>query len=162
MKSRTAQPSSGARIEILAVGRLRPGPLAELCAEYRRRIPWSLEVREVEHRGREAGSMRVRREAELLRAAIPARAFCAALDERGTSYDSVRFAEKLRGWRESRSVIAFLIGGADGLAPDLVNECEARLSLGPLTWPHFLVRAMLLEQLYRAYTIGSGHPYHRV
>jgi 23S rRNA (pseudouridine1915-N3)-methyltransferase len=135
--------------------------LAELCEEYRKRIPWPIKVQELEDRRSANGNARKRREAQLLLGALPAGAFVIALDEHGTSYGSVQLAEKLRNWREQRGAIAFLIGGADGLAADLLEKSNARLSLGPLTWPHFLVRAMLLEQIYRAFTITAGHPYHR-
>ena len=93
---------------------------------------------------------------------IPERAVTVILDERGESLDSASFAGRLQGWRaEDRPAVVFVIGGDDGLAPSLRDKAELRLAFGAATWPHQLVRIMLLEQLYRAVTILSGHPYHR-
>lgn len=85
-----------------------------------------------------------------------------ALDEGGRQVSSIEFANRIAGWRDDgRRQIAFLIGGADGHASDTLDRADLKLSLGALTWPHMLARAMLCEQLYRAMTILSGHPYHR-
>jgi 23S rRNA (pseudouridine1915-N3)-methyltransferase len=93
---------------------------------------------------------------------MPKGALAVALDERGKAYDSAAFARQFAAWRErSGDNLAFLIGGADGLAPAVLEKAAARLALGTMTWPHMLARAMLLEQLYRAHTILIGHPYHR-
>ena len=84
------------------------------------------------------------------------------LDQRGQSLDSPALAALLREWRaEDRTAVCFVIGGADGLAPSLAAQAKLRLAFGASTWPHALVRIMLLEQLYRAGTILAGHPYHR-
>jgi 23S rRNA (pseudouridine1915-N3)-methyltransferase len=86
----------------------------------------------------------------------------AVLDQRGEDLDSAGFAGQLKNWRaDNRTDAVFVIGGADGLAPALRDKANLRLSFGAATWPHQLVRIMLLEQLYRAVTILSGHPYHR-
>ena len=107
-----------------------------------------------------------RREAELLRAALakrPGKPLVVALDERGRCLDTTAFARQLGGWRDSGvAELAFLIGGADGLDPDLVRASDLQLALGPMTWPHLLVRGLIAEQLYRAQQIMTGHPYHRV
>lgn len=102
-------------------------------------------------------------EAALLRKAVPTGALICALDERGTVMSSPDFADSLAGWRD-RGVndLAFVIGGADGIAPDLRDEAQARLSFGQMVWPHMLARVMLAEQLYRAASILAGSPYHRV
>jgi 23S rRNA (pseudouridine1915-N3)-methyltransferase len=85
-----------------------------------------------------------------------------ALDEHGKSMGSEAFAALLARWRdEGKPAVSFLIGGADGLDPELLNAGALALSFSPLTWPHQLVRIMLAEQLYRATTILAGHPYHR-
>ena len=85
-----------------------------------------------------------------------------ALDERGEALDSVGFAERLKRWRDAGvRDVAFLIGGADGHGAAVRARAEMLLSLGPMTWPHLMVRGMLAEQLYRASTILAGHPYHR-
>jgi len=84
------------------------------------------------------------------------------LDQRGESLDSARFTSTLQRWRDNgRPAAVFVIGGADGLAPSLTEKVDLRLAFGAATWPHQLVRIMLLEQLYRAVTILAGHPYHR-
>jgi 23S rRNA (pseudouridine1915-N3)-methyltransferase len=149
-------------IAIIAAGRLKPGPLKELCDDYRRRLPFAIDIREVEERRPLAGAERKAREGELILAALPKGALIVALDERGRAYDSAAFAGQLAAWRErSGDNLAFVIGGADGLAPSVLEKAAQRLALGTLTWPHLLVRVMLLEQLYRAHTILTGHPYHR-
>jgi 23S rRNA (pseudouridine1915-N3)-methyltransferase len=102
------------------------------------------------------------REAALILAALPSAARLVALDERGAPWTSRQFADRLGGWRDAGSAaLAFAIGGADGLGPAVIDRADAVLSLGAMTWPHFLVRGMLLEQLYRAQQILAGHPYHR-
>lgn len=102
------------------------------------------------------------REAELILGALPAGARLVALDERGALRSSRAFAERLAAWRDQgMAELAFAIGGADGLDATVLDRAHATLSLGPMTWPHLLVRGMLLEQLYRAQQILAGHPYHR-
>jgi 23S rRNA (pseudouridine1915-N3)-methyltransferase len=84
------------------------------------------------------------------------------LDERGSTMNSASFAGRLQDWRAAdRPALVFVIGGADGLAPSLRDKADLALAFGACTWPHQLVRIMLLEQLYRAVTILGGHPYHR-
>ncbi len=102
------------------------------------------------------------REAELILAALPPGARLIALDERGAAWSSVELAGRLAGWRDAGTgAVAFAIGGADGLGSAVLDRADAVLSLGKMTWPHLLVRGMLLEQLYRAQQILAGHPYHR-
>ena len=92
---------------------------------------------------------------------IPKGAATVLLDPRGEALDSNAFAKRLRGWNDGGRDVAFVIGGPDGLAPTLSDKADLHLAFGALTWPHQLVRIMLLEQIYRAITILSGHPYHR-
>lgn len=149
-------------VTIVAVGRAKAGPVQALCDEYRRRLPFSVEFREVEERRPLSGGERKAREGTLILAALPDGVLTVALDERGKTYDSAAFARQFAAWREqSRGNLAFVIGGADGLTEAVLEKAAARLALGSMTWPHLLVRAMLLEQLYRAHTILTGHPYHR-
>ena len=102
-----------------------------------------------------------RREGEAMLAALPSAALPVALDLGGTMPDTESLAALLTRWDEAGRSACFLIGGAEGLDPAVQARAEYRLSLGPLTWPHFLVRGMLAEQLYRVQAIRSGHPYHR-
>jgi 23S rRNA (pseudouridine1915-N3)-methyltransferase len=150
-----------AQLHVIAVGRLKPGPHAALARHYAERITWPLTIREVEEkRPLPPAALKVR-EAELLLAAVPKGAVLVALDARGKALASEAFAAQLARWREGGADIAFVIGGAEGLADELRQQAALVLSLGPMTWPHLLVRGMLLEQLYRAQQILAGHPYHR-
>jgi len=158
------------RILIAAVGRLKQGPERELAAAYRKRaeaIGRNLGLRDfeiVEIRESRAQDAERRRTEESIAIAniIPERAIVALLDERADNLDSAAFAALLRMWREDdRPAVCFVIGGADGLAQSLRDRAKVKLAFGAATWPHQLVRIMLLEQLYRAGTILTGHPYHR-
>lgn len=145
---------------LIAVGRLRAGPEAELFAQYNARLRPPLAVTEIPEARGSAAEVR-RREGEAILAALPEGALAVALDLGGTAPDSEGFARLLTRWQESGRPLAFLIGGAEGLDPAVLAHAEAKLALGPMTWPHFLVRGMLAEQLYRAQAIRDGHPYHR-
>jgi len=150
------------RILIAAVGRLRAGPEKDLYRHYAERLSWPVTVREVEDKRATAGAARRRREAELLLATLSPAMTIVALDEGGRTMTSAALAERLGRWRDDGSRdIAFVIGGADGLDRQVRERAELVLSLGRLTWPHMLVRALLAEQLYRAQQILAGHPYHR-
>jgi 23S rRNA (pseudouridine1915-N3)-methyltransferase len=154
------------RILIAAVGRLRGGPEADLTADYLTRAtqagraialgPCALSEVEAPVSGDPE------REAELLAKLIPKGAVRVALDERGDALASRAFSRKLAQWRDQGApAAAFLIGGPNGLTPDLRESADAVLAFGPQTWPHRLVRVMLAEQIYRAITIETGGPYHR-
>jgi 23S rRNA (pseudouridine1915-N3)-methyltransferase len=150
------------QITVAAVGRARPGPERVLFDHYRQRLSWSLTLKEVEEKRPLAVLERMGREAEMLLAAVPAGAIVVALDERGATPTSEVFAARLGAWRDQgRARIAFLIGGADGHAETVRNRSDLLLSFGRMTWPHMLVRGLLVEQLYRAECILANHPYHR-
>mgnify|MGYP001224224109 CR=1 FL=1 len=150
------------RLWLAAVGRLRGGPIRELVEDYAGRSPWPFALREVEVRKRLSGDALKRAEAELLLDAIPAGATVVALDERGRDLTSEDFAARIGAWRDAGvQDLAFLIGGADGHGEPVRQRADLTLAFGRMTWPHMLVRAMLAEQIYRAQTILSGHPYHR-
>ena len=100
-------------------------------------------------------------EATELRRLLPAGAVTVALDERGKVLSSPDFAHRLRDWGDQGRDVAFVIGGADGIDPDLRREADLAISFGSMVWPHKLVRVMLAEQIYRAATILTGSPYHR-
>ena len=155
------------RVSICAVGRLRAGPEHELITDYLQRFDRSGRAlglgaaRLFEVEDKKGGGMAA--EAELLARTIPAGALIVALDERGRFCSSPEFAEELGGWRDKgRQDLAFVIGGADGLAPSLRDRADLMLSFGRMVWPHMLVRVMLAEQLYRAASILAGAPYHRI
>jgi 23S rRNA (pseudouridine1915-N3)-methyltransferase len=102
------------------------------------------------------------REGELILGVLPAGVPLVALDERGVQWSSRTLAERIAAWRDRGSPeVAFAVGGADGLHSTVLDRADVTLSLGSMTWPHLLVRGMLLEQLYRAQQILVGHPYHR-
>ncbi|WP_119678039.1 23S rRNA (pseudouridine(1915)-N(3))-methyltransferase RlmH [Indioceanicola profundi] len=150
------------RLWLAAVGRAKPGPARDLFEEYQGRLGWPLTLREVEVKKRVEGEELKRLEAELLLAAIPAGAKLVALDERGRALPSSDFAARIGAWRDQGTAdIAFVIGGADGLAEEVRRRADLLLAFGPMTWPHMMVRGMLAEQLYRAQQILAGHPYHR-
>ena len=151
------------RVVVIAVGRAKPGALRDLFENYAKRFPWRLELIEVQEKRRLPPEELKKREAERLLAAVPQGALIVALDPRGETLDSEGFARKLGAWRDrGRKDIAFLIGGAEGLAEAALERADLALSLGAMTWPHLLVRVLLAEQLYRASSILAGHPYHRV
>jgi 23S rRNA (pseudouridine1915-N3)-methyltransferase len=142
------------RIHVLAIGRLR-GAYAELCGAYAKRLTAPLAVKELTAPTQEA-------EGKALLDSLPAKSFVVALDERGKDLSSRELAVKLAAWQDQgvRDLV-FTIGGADGLTESVKAKADFTLGLGRKTWPHKLVRVMLLEQLYRAQQINSGHPYHR-
>lgn len=142
------------------MGRLRAGPERALYEQYAGRLrPPPAVVEIAEARG---GAAEVRRrEGAALLAALPQGAFAVALDLGGAQPGSEAFAALLERWEGSGRPLCFLIGGAEGLDPAVTSRADQLLSLGPMTWPHFLVRGLLAEQLYRAQAIRAGHPYHR-
>jgi 23S rRNA (pseudouridine1915-N3)-methyltransferase len=158
------------RIVVVSIGRLKQGPERELAERYRERFEdigrklgfRGLEVHEIpESRARDAAT-RIAEEATAISAAIPPKSTLVALDERGDNIDSSAFARHLGRWRDEQvASTIFAIGGADGLSPDLRRMAKLRVAFGSATWPHQIVRVMLLEQIYRAATILAGHPYHR-
>ena len=149
------------RVTIAAVGRDRSSSARDLFDEYCRRCSWQIRLVEIAPRSAVPLERRPAEEGARLAAAIPRDAAVVALDERGRLLSSRSFAARIAGWQERGGDLAFLIGGADGLADDLIGRAELVLALGRMTWPHRLVRVLLAEQLYRASTILAGHPYHR-
>jgi 23S rRNA (pseudouridine1915-N3)-methyltransferase len=158
------------RLVVVAIGRLKQGPERVLAERYRERFDdigrklgfGGLKIVEIsESRARDSAT-RMTEEAAAMLAAIPPRSVVVALDQRGDPIESAAFARQLGRFRDQQAAsIIFLIGGADGLSPDLRRKAKLSLAFGAATWPHQLVRVMLLEQIYRAATILAGHPYHR-
>jgi len=158
------------RLVVIAIGRLKQGPERELAERYQKRFDdigrklgfRGVEMVEIpESRARDAAT-RIAEEAAAILAATPEKSVLVTLDERGENTDSAAFARHLQRWRDqSVSSTIFVIGGADGLSPDLRRNGKLAIAFGAATWPHQMVRIMLMEQLYRAATILAGHPYHR-
>ena len=157
------------RLVVAAIGRLK-GPETELCERYRKRAAQTgralglrdVEIVEVRESRAAESDKRKLEESIALAIVIPPGAAKILLDPQGESLDSEALAARVGEWRsDNRTAAVFIIGGPDGLAETLSGQADLRLAFGAATWPHQLVRAMLLEQLYRVTTILSGHPYHR-
>jgi 23S rRNA (pseudouridine1915-N3)-methyltransferase len=158
------------RIVVAAVGRLKQGPERELAERYRKRAAdagrsagvSAFDIIEIKESRAGDAARRMLEESIAIANIIPDDGIIAILDERGESMSSSAFAGRLQGWRaQDRPAVAFIIGGHDGLAPSLREKSNLAIAFGTATWPHQLIRIMLLEQLYRAVTILAGHPYHR-
>lgn len=154
------------RIHLIAVGRKPPQWVADGYGEFSRRLPpeCGLLLTEIPTARRGKGTDLVRlieREGTAQTAAIPRGAHTVALDERGEAWTTAQLARKLQGWLQSGHDVAMLIGGPDGLSPACRDAAHARWSLSPLTLPHTLCRILVAEQLYRAWSMLAGHPYHR-
>lgn len=144
------------RVHVLAIGRAR-GTLADLAAEYAKRLTWPFVLREFEPKPATR-----EKESAILLANLPEGARVVVCDERGKQLTSASFAQKMGSWADEgcRDVV-FLIGGADGHTEALRQRADLLLAMGEMTWPHQLARVMLIEQIYRAQQIIAGHPYHR-
>lgn len=150
------------RLEILAIGRARAGPERDLYESYAKRIRWPVNLHELEEKRPLPPAELKEREGELILSAISRDSAVLALDEGGRSYRSEEFARLIAGIRdEGRPCAVFVIGGAEGLSVPVRDRADILISFGRQTWPHMLVRAMLIEQIYRAQQILAGHPYHR-
>jgi 23S rRNA (pseudouridine1915-N3)-methyltransferase len=149
-------------IALLAVGRLRPYYRAA-CDDYLRRVSRYARVSEREVRETSTGSAAVGQRADdaALLAKAPERATLVALARGGSPWSSRDLARRVERWRESGKPVALVIGGSWGLGPTVLDLADVAWSLGPLTLPHELARVVVLEQLYRAFTMLEGHPYHK-
>ena len=147
------------KIRILAVGKLKNSPLLDQFDEYVKRMNWKTSLKEIDT---PKGATSAQEEPLILKHIKPTD-FLVALDERGETLTSPEFAKKIAQWgqRAAGNEITFLIGGADGLTDSIRTQSKFLLSFGKQTWPHMLVRVMLMEQIYRAQQIIAGHPYHR-
>jgi 23S rRNA (pseudouridine1915-N3)-methyltransferase len=159
------------RISLFAVGRLKAGPEKDLASRYLDRFAKAgpavgLELAkmvEVQESRASNAETRKREEGGMLEKALPEGAILILLDERGKALDSEAFADFIGRHRDNgKRDMLLAIGGADGLDPELRARADMVINLGTMTWPHQLVRILIAEQLYRAVTILSGHPYHRV
>ncbi|WP_424810779.1 23S rRNA (pseudouridine(1915)-N(3))-methyltransferase RlmH [Roseococcus sp. YIM B11640] len=148
------------KARLVAIGRFKSGAEGALFSQYNARLRPPLELSELPEASGSPAEAR-RREGQALLAALPANALLVALDLGGGAASSEALAQLTTRWEEAARPICFAIGGAEGLDEAVTRRAEHRLSLGPLTWPHLLVRALLAEQLFRAQCIRSNHPYHR-
>ncbi|MDA0570683.1 23S rRNA (pseudouridine(1915)-N(3))-methyltransferase RlmH [Burkholderia gladioli] len=154
------------KLHIVAVGHKMPGWVADGFDEYAKRMPPELRIElrelkpELRSGGRGAESV-MAAERVRIEAALPKGARLVALDERGRDWTSMQLAQALPGWQQDGRDVAFVIGGADGLDPQLKARADLLLRISSLTLPHGMVRVLLAEQLYRAWSITQNHPYHR-
>ncbi|CAJ4272101.1 rRNA large subunit methyltransferase [Burkholderia pseudomallei] len=154
------------KLHIVAVGHKMPGWIASGFDEYAKRMPPELriELREVKpelRSGSRTADSVMAAEQQRIEAALPKNARVVALDERGRDWTTMQLAQALPAWQQGGRDVAFVIGGADGLAPALKSRAELLLRVSSLTLPHGMVRVLLAEQLYRAWSITQNHPYHR-
>lgn len=154
------------KIYLLAIGTKMPDWVSNAYQEYAHRMPakCSLQLVEIqaEKRSRNSNVQSIKtKEADKLKAAIPSNCRVVALDVKGQSWSTEKLATRLQDWMMSGQDIALLVGGPDGLTQELIQLAQEKWSLSNLTFPHPLVRVILAEQLYRAYTITENHPYHR-
>lgn len=154
------------RVSLIAIGTRMPDWVERGVAEYRKRLPPELQfdIREIAlgHRGRNADLARaLQQEGEQMLAAIPERDHVIALEVTGRPLSTERLAARLTEWQMQGDNVTLLVGGPDGLAEPCRRRAREQWSLSGLTLPHPLVRVLLVEQFYRAWSINAGHPYHR-
>ncbi len=153
------------KICVIAVGQKLPAWAQVALDDYTKRFPpeWRVTLKSVKTQAREgqSASKLMAMEAERILASLPKDPFIVALDERGLNLTTQALSEELKGWSAMGQDIVFLIGGPDGLDPELKARSHQLLRLSSLTLPHAMVRVMLVEQLYRVWSIQNAHPYHR-
>ena len=149
------------KIEIIAVSRAKNGPHSDILNDYAKRIQWPLKIHEVESKIKNPSQMQ-QDECEKICKLLTSDSVKIIMDERGKTLTSRNFASVIDDYRVNhQGTIQFVIGGADGLTDTIRQQAHRKISFGQQTWPHMLARIMLLEQIYRAQQILSGHPYHR-
>lgn len=154
------------KLIVVAVGTRMPDWVQVAWKDYAKRLPsdCALELREVKPEPRTTGktaAQMMQAEAQRIEAILPQGALYIALDERGKDLTTMKLAQELEKWRSGGQDVVFLIGGPDGLDAALKSRCASLMRLSSLTLPHPMVRVVLAEQLYRAWAITTGHPYHR-
>ena len=153
------------KLYVVAVGQRVPDWAQTAWDDYAKRFPPELRVElkavKTEPRGSKTLETLYAAERERIEAAIPRGCRVVALDERGTSLTTVALAAKLKAWQLEADDVALVIGGPDGLDPAFRQAAHERIRLSDLTLPHAMVRVLLIEQLYRAWSINANHPYHR-
>lgn len=162
--ARAPKPDS-MHLRVAAVGQRMPDWVSSAWTDYSRRLPptLGLQLREipVAHRGRNADIERLRKQESKALLAAASGMRTVALEQKGSAWSTADLARRLERWMQEGQDICFLIGGPDGLGAECLDRVELKWSLGPLTLPHALVRVVLAEQLYRAWTVLQNHPYHR-
>lgn len=149
------------KIDVIAVGKVKKGPWRDLIENYESRMKWPVTITEVESKYTDSKTQQAH-EQRLILDRLDPDSFVIVLDERGDGLRSLDFAktlEKIRGTGSDK--LTFLIGGAEGFTDDIRHKANIMISFGQQTWPHMMVRVMLMEQVYRAQQILAGHPYHR-
>lgn len=154
------------KLLILAVGNKMPSWISEGFNEYAKRMPREtrIELVEIKPEPRNSGKSApqiMELEAQRILTALPPSALCIALDERGATPTTKQLAQQMQGWMQQGRDVAFIIGGADGLHETVKHQAQHLLALSAFTLPHGMVRVLLAEQLYRAYSLMHNHPYHR-
>jgi 23S rRNA (pseudouridine1915-N3)-methyltransferase len=153
-------------ISLIAMGKKMPQWIQEGFAEYAKRLPLDLKLELIaipshKRTSKQDISRTIRQENEQMLAAIPKDSYTIALDVKGVQWDTYQLAMHLQKWRNSGQSISLLVGGPEGLAQACLDRADHKWSLSLLTFPHTLIRVMVAEQLYRAWSILSHHPYHR-
>lgn len=152
------------RVQVYCVARRPPAWATQAGAEYLKRLTGALDIRTRDftpHTGAAGVDQQRERESQAVLKALPSEAWLVALDERGADWSTVQLAARLEAWRARGGEVVLAIGGAEGHAPTLRAAAHEVWSLSKLTLPHALVRVIVLEQLYRAWTVLTHHPYHR-
>jgi 23S rRNA (pseudouridine1915-N3)-methyltransferase len=153
-------------LRIITIGTKMPAWVEQGCSEYSKRLPRELRLQWIElplgHRNKNVAPQRaIATENDAILGRIPAGNRVTALDQRGQAWSTEQLAGELRGWQLDGRDVCLLIGGPDGLGQGCKDRADSSWSLSPLTLPHALVRVLLIEQLYRAWSLNQGHPYHR-
>ena len=154
------------QIQLINVAQKLPAWVDLACNDYLKRLPREVSLQLVtiplpNRKSRQSTAGQQQRETELIQAKLAAGSLTIALDERGAQWSSTDWSENLQRWMLEFPKVNLVIGGPDGLTEDFIKNCQHRVSLGRMTMPHALVKVVLVEQLYRAWTILKGHPYHR-
>jgi 23S rRNA (pseudouridine1915-N3)-methyltransferase len=155
------------KLLIIAVGARMPDWVDTAWDDYAKRMPpeWQVSLKEIKPEPRTSGktpAQMMAAESKRILAAIPEGALRIALDENGRDYSTKKFSEVMQGWQDHAQTVAIIIGGPDGLDPELKASCSSMIRLSSMTMPHPLVRVVLIEQIYRAWSILVNHPYHRI
>lgn len=151
------------QLSLCAVGRKMPGWVQQGSSEYEKRLPkqWQFAIREIPQANLGSPTLNKAKEGEGLRTSLPEKAHIIALDNRGASWSTKDLASQLQSWQELGKPVGLFIGGPDGLDDQTLASSHQQWSLSALTFPHPMVRVLVIEQIYRAHSLLINHPYHR-